>query len=90
MQPGLPFNPWTRPVLEAYQFMCGKAADGIREAGGFGEPEQWRFDWDRPYTRDEWLDQVPTMGGHPAAGAGQAHCWPGWAPRSTRSAAVSR
>jgi SAM-dependent methyltransferase len=64
VQPGLPFNPWTRPVLEAYQIMCGKAADGIREADGFGAPEQWRFDWDRPYTRDEWLDQVPTMGGH--------------------------
>src|SRR5487761_2402098 len=64
VQPGLPFNPWTRPVLEAYQIMCGKAADGIREAGGFGEPERWRFDWDRAYTRDEWLDQVPTMGGH--------------------------
>ena len=44
--------------------MCGKAADGIRQAGAFGEPEQWRFDWDRAYTRDEWLDQVPTLGGH--------------------------
>ena len=64
VQPGLPFNPWTRPVIEAYQIMCGKAADGIREAGGFSDPEQWRFDWDRPYTRDEWLDQVPTIGGH--------------------------
>jgi SAM-dependent methyltransferase len=64
VQPGLPFNPWTRPVIEAYQFMCGKAADGIRDAGGFSQPEQWRFDWDRPYTRDEWLDQVPTIGGH--------------------------
>ena len=29
-----------------------------------GDPEQWRFDWDRPYTRDEWLEQVPTFGGH--------------------------
>jgi hypothetical protein len=30
--------------------------------GAFGEPEQWQFDWDQPYTRDEWLDQVPTSG----------------------------
>src|ERR1700761_6851043 len=22
VQPGLPFNPWTRPVIEAYQIMC--------------------------------------------------------------------
>jgi SAM-dependent methyltransferase len=64
VQPGLPFNPWARPVLDAYLTMCGKAADGIRQSGAFGEPEQWRYDWDRPYTRDEWLDQVPTAGGH--------------------------
>jgi hypothetical protein len=49
---------------EAYQLMCAKAADGIRQAGEFVEPEQWQFDWDRPYTRAEWLDQVPTFGGH--------------------------
>jgi hypothetical protein len=24
----------------------------------------WRFDWSRPYTTDEWLDVVPTFGGH--------------------------
>ena len=33
-------------------------------AESFDDPEQWRFGWDRPYTRDEWLDQVPTFGGH--------------------------
>jgi SAM-dependent methyltransferase len=49
---------------DVYLAMCAKAADGIRQAGAFGDPEQWRFDWDRPYTRDEWLDQVPTFGGH--------------------------
>ena len=37
-------------------------AGGIREAGGFSEPEQWRFGWERSYTRDEWLDQLPTFG----------------------------
>jgi hypothetical protein len=39
--------------------------DGRRRdaAGGFGDPEQWRFDWERRYGRDEWLDQVPTFGG---------------------------
>ena len=52
------------PALDAYSVMCGRAADGIRQAGAFGDPEQWRFDWDRPYTRDEWLEQVPTFGGH--------------------------
>ncbi|MFF3500614.1 hypothetical protein [Streptomyces sp. NPDC003247] len=35
---------------------------GIREAGGFGEPEQWRFDWEWTYSREAWLDQMPTLG----------------------------
>ena len=61
---GLPFNPGARPVLDAYLAMCGKAADGMRQAGAFGEPEQWRFGWDLPYSRDEWLELVPTFGGH--------------------------
>jgi SAM-dependent methyltransferase len=52
------------PGPEAYSLLCGKAADGMRQAGAFGEPERWRFDWDRLYTRDEWLDTVPTFGGY--------------------------
>jgi len=61
---GLPFTPWTRPVVDSYETMRGTAADGIRQAQAFAEPEQWRYDWDRPYTRDEWLEAVPTFGGH--------------------------
>ncbi|MCX2946948.1 class I SAM-dependent methyltransferase [Lentzea sp. NEAU-D7] len=51
------------PVLDAYQGLYARAADGIREAGGFGEPEVWRHDWHRTYTREELLDLVPTSGG---------------------------
>jgi hypothetical protein len=47
---------------DAYRGPCAKAAEGMRQAAAFGEPEQWRFDWDRRYTRDEWLDQLPTSG----------------------------
>lgn len=61
---GLPFNPWAMPALEAYQRMCDVAADGMRDAGGFGEPERWQFEWDHRYERDEWLEVVPTIGGH--------------------------
>jgi SAM-dependent methyltransferase len=57
-------NFWAMPILDAYLTMSGTAADGIRQAGAFGDQEQWRFGWDRHYTRDEWLDQVPTMGPH--------------------------
>jgi SAM-dependent methyltransferase len=51
-----------RTALEGYQPLLTRAADGIRRAGGFGEPEQWSFEWQRTYDRDEWLDQVPTSG----------------------------
>ena len=51
-----------RSPLDAYQALFTKIADGIREARAFSEPEQWRFGWERPYTRDEWLDQLPTHG----------------------------
>jgi SAM-dependent methyltransferase len=54
---------WSRPALDAYRIMGGRAADGMRAAGAFGEPEEWLSDWARPYTRDEWLDFVPTVGG---------------------------
>jgi SAM-dependent methyltransferase len=51
-------------AVEAYSHLCGKAGDGMRDTGSFAEPEQWRFDWERTYTRDEWLDQLPTQGDH--------------------------
>ena len=51
-----------RAVEEAHAAMCTKAAEGIRVSGAFSEPEQWRFQWDQSYTRDEWLDALPTSG----------------------------
>jgi SAM-dependent methyltransferase len=61
----LPDSPLSRrPVAgaAAYAGICAKTADGIRGTGAFGGPEQWEFGWDRLYTRDEWLEQVPTSG----------------------------
>lgn len=48
----------------SYAPLTEKAVDGIGRSGAFTEPEQWQFDWGRSYTRDEWLEQVPTFGGH--------------------------
>ena len=62
--PDSPFSRGTSGGLAAYSGQSTKAADGMREVGAFGDPEQWQFDWERSYTRDEWLDQVPTSGGH--------------------------
>ncbi len=63
--PDSPFNvqAMTTQALDRYQRMYAKFADGIRKAGGFSDPEQWRLDWEQSYTRDEWLDQMPTTGG---------------------------
>ncbi len=48
--------------LDGNHALFTKVANGIREAGGFGDPEQWRFDWEAACTRDAWLDQLPTQG----------------------------
>jgi SAM-dependent methyltransferase len=50
------------PGLELQQRNVRRAVDGIHTAGGFGEPEQWRFEWERHYTRDEWLEHLATTG----------------------------
>lgn len=68
LPPGSPFaSTGTMPGLDAYSALFNKAADGIRKSGAFTDPEpwqHWRYDWDQRYTRDEWLDLVPTSGGH--------------------------
>jgi SAM-dependent methyltransferase len=60
--PDSPRNPWAKPALDPYSMLFTRATDGIRQTGAFGEPEQWRFDWERAYTREEWLDQLRTGG----------------------------
>jgi SAM-dependent methyltransferase len=62
--PDSPFGAfWARPAVDSYRAGCARVADAIRQAGAFGEPEEWLSYWERPYTRDEWLDLVPTTGG---------------------------
>lgn len=66
--PDLPFTPWEQPALEVYETLFEKAVDGIEQ---IGEPERRRYDWEHVYTRDEWLDQLPTHGGHSKVPPGQ-------------------
>ncbi|MCT2583011.1 class I SAM-dependent methyltransferase [Actinophytocola gossypii] len=60
----VPDSPFTLPRQGGNNYgpMLVMAADGIREAGGFHPPEESRFDWERHYTRTEWLDLLPTQG----------------------------
>ncbi|WP_216892759.1 class I SAM-dependent methyltransferase [Nocardia alni] len=61
--PDLPaVNRPTRSALDLYRPHFDKTAETIRATGDFGEPQEWHFEWQRIYTRDEWLDQLPTTG----------------------------
>lgn len=53
---------WANPATDTYAPVVNLAADGLRQSGAFDDPEQWPFDWEQVYTRDEWLDQLPTHG----------------------------
>jgi SAM-dependent methyltransferase len=71
--PDAPFQPPPKKDVEEkdveayakqiYAEQYVKAAEGISRTGAFSEPEDLRFEWDRIYTGDEWLDQLPTQGG---------------------------
>jgi SAM-dependent methyltransferase len=64
MVPDSPVNFQARPAQadRTAALFTTKAADGMLEAGRFGDPERWRYDWERSYSRDEWLDQLATSG----------------------------
>ncbi|QUH02426.1 class I SAM-dependent methyltransferase [Saccharopolyspora erythraea] len=64
LMPDAPWHRTTSPkkAVDGYQALFTKAAEGIREAGAFSGPEQWRFDWEWSRTRDEWLDLIPSFG----------------------------
>jgi SAM-dependent methyltransferase len=55
---------WAAPGEARYAALTTRAADGIRASGAFGDPQEWHFDWERTWTRDQWTDQLPTTGGH--------------------------
>jgi SAM-dependent methyltransferase len=71
VMPDLPFTMWAPRAPEGYLTLSRRAADGIREVGAFDDPEYWNFDWERSYTREDWLDQLPTAGGHTQLPPGQ-------------------
>lgn len=61
--PDSPFSgqPARRPV-ELYQAGYAQIAEQIHETGQFEDPEQWRFDWQQSYSREQWLELLPTTG----------------------------
>lgn len=54
--------PEGRSAMDGYSPMFAAATAAVDGDAAFGEARQWRFDWERRYDRDEWLDQLPTGG----------------------------
>ena len=52
--------------------MYAKVADSLRQTDQFRETEQWRFDWEQPYTCAQWLDLLRRCPLTPRAHAKQA------------------
>jgi SAM-dependent methyltransferase len=67
--PGSPIVEQTERVaataaVDGYRALARRGVDGMRACGAFDEAEEWHYDWDWLYSRDAWLDVVPTQGGH--------------------------
>lgn len=54
--------PANRP-LDQYRSTYAELAATMTESGAFTDPGQWTYEWQRPYTRDQWLALLPTTGG---------------------------
>ena len=63
---GLPFTPFApgMSAVDGYRRIVDRAAAGLAESRAFGAHRELRLDWTATVTRDDWLDQVPTSGGH--------------------------
>jgi SAM-dependent methyltransferase len=57
-----PAAPPGQKVIDGYARILDAAAAAITASADFGDPHQWRVGWDHDYTRDEWLDALPTQG----------------------------
>jgi SAM-dependent methyltransferase len=64
VMPDLPYQPWRATAPDANSNFFTRPAEGIRATRAFTDPEHWHFPWQRSYSREEWLDQLPTAGGH--------------------------
>lgn len=61
--PDSPFNAQGRRPLDLYQAGYARTAESVSSTGMFTTIEQGRFNWSKPYTREEWLALMPTTGG---------------------------
>lgn len=73
----MPDSPFSRPIAKAassgggYSLFCDRASEGIESAGGFCDPGVWNWQSERIYSKEEWLDQMPSHGSLTRAPAAQ-------------------
>ncbi|MBO0608733.1 class I SAM-dependent methyltransferase [Myceligenerans salitolerans] len=61
---GLDFVPWERSPLDGYGKLAGAATAGIWGSRAFGAVTRHEIPWQVEFTRDAWVDQVPTLAWH--------------------------
>ncbi|MCW2927578.1 MAG: methyltransferase type 11 [Thermoleophilia bacterium] len=57
-------SPFARYGTDAHARILNRTARGLTDAGAFHTPRVRRFPWEQAYTRTQWLELVPTFGGH--------------------------
>ncbi|RPF22916.1 class I SAM-dependent methyltransferase [Myceligenerans xiligouense] len=61
---GLDVLPWERSPLAGYEKLAGAAVAGIWGSRAFGTVRRHDIPWLVEFTRDAWVDQVPTLAWH--------------------------
>ena len=64
VETGLPYSPWNSPAADGHARILTVVSEPLSRIGEFTEPERWSGTWTTVVSRDQWLDQVPTSGGH--------------------------
>jgi SAM-dependent methyltransferase len=64
-------SPFARHGGDWHQRILNRTARGLTDAGTFDTPRVRRYPWEQTYTREQWLEVVPTFGGHGLLDAAQ-------------------
>ena len=59
-----PGSPFAKQGGTSNTRILDRSHRGIRDTAAFDTPRVRRFNWQQSYTREQWLDLVPTLGGH--------------------------
>ncbi len=57
-------SPFARHGGDWHQRILNRTSRGLTDSGAFDTPQVRRYPWQQTYTREQWLEVVPTFGGH--------------------------